>query len=250
YRGSMVPIIIDGRREGYAGFFVDLTKRRNYEDTLSVLNRVLRHDLRNDMTVVIGYIESAISKTDDIGIVNELRTAKKTADRLVEMGNRAREIENFLNNHLDSSHQSISVGEVLEDEVEKARESYPTAEFELRNGSNVNVLANSVLRDVFEVGIENAVEHNDDDNPKVEIWVEDDDEDTVVNIADNGKGIDDERKEQVFGREELDQLRHGQGMDLFFVDRVVENFGGEVWFEDNEPQGSVLRMRFRKADSD
>nr|WP_239641328.1 ATP-binding protein [Haloarcula japonica] len=32
----------------------------------------------------------------------------------------------------------------------------------------------------------------------------------------------------------------GSGFGLFFVDSMVEEYGGTVWVEDNEPTGAVF----------
>lgn len=50
------------------------------------------------------------------------------------------------------------------------------------------------------------------------------------------------KKDLVFGREETDQLNHGDGFGLFFVENVVEESDGEIWIEDNEPTGSVFKI--------
>ncbi len=36
-------------------------------------------------------------------------------------------------------------------------------------------------------------------------------------------------------------------MKLFFVDRLMETYGGEVWAEDNDPEGSAFKLQFRTS---
>lgn len=247
YRGSVVPILRSGERLGYAGFFVDLTKRRNYSETLTVLNRVLRHDLRNDMTVVMGYIESVEDRLDDPGLREQLSTARETADELVRKGDTARSIEDFLQEHLDSEGREVDLCEVLSKEVESARQNYPDVSFELDTGPCPSVMGNGLLGRVFEIVLGNSVEHNPGVDVEVVVGVEEFESKVVVKVADNGVGVPDDQKELIFGREEIDQLTHGHGLELFFVDRVVENFGGRVWVEDNEPRGSVFKIQLEKT---
>lgn len=45
--------------------FRDVTAQRVREQQLSVLRRVLRHDLRNDLTVLLGYAETIAESSDD-----------------------------------------------------------------------------------------------------------------------------------------------------------------------------------------
>lgn len=249
YRGSVVTITRNGEKMGYAGFFVDLTKRKNYAETLTVLNRVLRHDLRNDMTVVIGYIDSVMEKLEDPELRDYLITARDTADQLVQKGDTARLIEDLLSESLDSEGRSIDLCDVLRKEVYSAGERYPEASFNLDPDSCPEVLGNSLLSDVFEIVIGNSVEHNEDADVNVEVSVEENNSGVVVSIADNGVGIPDERKDSIFGREEIDQLTHGQGLELFFVNKMVETFGGRVWVEDNDPSGSVFKIELEKTEA-
>lgn len=247
YRGSVVPIIRNGERMGYAGFFVDLTKRKNYAETLKVMNRVLRHDLRNDMTVVLGHIDFVLDGLTDREFRDSLVTAKETANDLVQKGDTARLIEDFIREHLDSEGRTVDVCEVLSSEVNSVRDMYPEASFIFEPDVCPDVKGNRYLKNVFGILIENGVEHNTDPDIEVEVSVRERDSKVVVGVADNGEGVADERKEMIFGREEIDQLTHGQGLDLFFVDRVVESFGGRVWVEDNEPSGSIFKIELEKA---
>jgi signal transduction histidine kinase len=62
-----------------------------------------------------------------------------------------------------------------------------------------------------------------------------------VRIADTGSGIPDDQKEAVFRRGEIGHAKAtGSGFGLFFVDSMVEAYGGRVWVEDRTPTNSVL----------
>ncbi|EMA28366.1 ATP-binding protein [Haloarcula japonica] len=47
--------------------------------------------------------------------------------------------------------------------------------------------------------------------------------------------------ESIFRRGETGHVKStGSGFGLFFVDSMVEEYGGTVWVEDNEPTGAVF----------
>jgi signal transduction histidine kinase len=70
----------------------------------------------------------------------------------------------------------------------------------------------------------------------------------VVSVADNGPGVPDAEKERIFGRKEESDLEHGEGIGLYFVDRIVTTYGGDVWVEDGPEGGAVFRVQLPRPD--
>jgi signal transduction histidine kinase len=69
-----------------------------------------------------------------------------------------------------------------------------------------------------------------------------------VSIADNGPGIEDKHKEQIFQEGEKGLESGGTGVGLYLVKTLVDKYGGDVWVEDNEPTGSVFVVELPLAD--
>jgi signal transduction histidine kinase len=69
-----------------------------------------------------------------------------------------------------------------------------------------------------------------------------------VEIADNGPGIPDSRKETIFGKGESGLESAGTGIGLYLVDSLVEAPGGDVWVEDNDPAGSRFVVELPTAE--
>jgi len=109
-------------------------------------------------------------------------------------------------------------------------------------------MADSFLNHVLNNVLINAVEHNDKEEPRVEITVEEDDEAVTVRVADNGPGIPDEEKETVFDQGATGRSSGGVGFGLYYVKAMVAEYGGEVRIEDNTPEGTVFVMELPKAE--
>jgi signal transduction histidine kinase len=94
--------------------------------------------------------------------------------------------------------------------------------------------------------VDNAVRHNDSDNP--EVWVRTtrhpgETDSLEIAVLDNGPGIPEaERKTITRGRET--SLKHSSGVGLWTVRWIVRNLGGTISFEDREPTGTVVRLVF------
>jgi PAS domain S-box-containing protein len=245
--GSAVPIERDGRTELLAGVFTDLTERRRHTRALRILNRVLRHNIRNDINVVLGHVEQVSTMVDDEAAEESVEKVRERLNDIIDSADTARDLEHLLNTQERAVVNTLHLGETLHPVVERAAREFPGAEFVSDDLDSVGVVANGTVRRVFWEVFENAVEHNTSDTPRVEVSVEVDDDHAVVSVADNGPGVFESRHEMIFGREEIDQVHHGNGFSLFFVDQVMKTYGGDVWVESNDPHGAVFKLQFTRA---
>ncbi len=112
----------------------------------------------------------------------------------------------------------------------------------LRINTDANLLAK-----VFGNLIDNAAKYNKSQNKKVIIS----NTETTISISDNGIGIPDSNKEQIFERffrvptQDIHDVR-GYGIGLSYVKQVMKLLGGKVELKDNSPQGSIFSLTFPK----
>lgn len=247
-RGSATPLIVDGECEGYVAVFTDMTRHRRYQESLRILNRVLRHNLRNDANVALGHLERVSEQIDDPALAASFDTA---ASRIEDMLDRARTTRRFSGILSDTETSSLkpvdlaaAIGQALED-VRTAGVSVDVPDA----SEPIDVLADDMLVPALQAVVENAIEHNDKETPRVDIGVTTDDGEVVLSIADNGPGIERSRRDRVLGREEHTDVDHGEGLSLFFVDQLMELYGGEVTVRANGDEGTVFDLRFRRPDA-
>jgi len=70
-----------------------------------------------------------------------------------------------------------------------------------------------------------------------------------VAIADNGPGIPDSQKNEIFGRGEMGLESSGSGIGLYLVDTLVEMYNGSVTVEDRAERSSAS-SRTQSGDND
>ncbi len=114
-------------------------------------------------------------------------------------------------------------------------------------GSGSIVAADDAVGVAFEAVFTNAVEHNDSSVPRANFHLETEGSHATVEVEDNGPGVPEDEHDLIFGREEVSPLHHGQGLDLFFVDHLMEKYGGNVWVEDGD-DGALFKLRFRTVE--
>jgi signal transduction histidine kinase len=245
-----------GERRLLFSILHDVTEReRNRErleqqnEQLELLNRVVRHDIRNDMSVIIGHADMLNDHVDDDG-QRFLDTLQEHSEHIVELTKTARELMEAMLGDGDSDPGSIDVGRLLQQEVDDVAAGYEPAEFTVEGSlPNVRVQGNEILSSAFRNLLTNAVQHNDDEVPQVTVTVEDRPDTVEVRVADNGPGVPDGQKEEIFGKGEHGIDSSGTGLGLYLVHTFVDQFGGDVWVTDNDPEGAVFHVELPKSSS-
>jgi signal transduction histidine kinase len=229
-----------GRSPGYAVVLSDVTLQQVRAQRLAVLNRVLRHNLRNEMSRIVGRAEVIAEEADDHRDTAE--SILDTADELVELGDRAQEVEQMMS-FSSGTDQRTDLAAVAELVVEPYREEFPEASVSVDVDPALSATVDPrVFERVVDNLVENALVHNDATTPVVTVSarVDDADEQTVrLWVSDNGPGLPDQERRVLVAGEET-QLHHGSGLGLWAVAWGVRRMGGELDFTDNQPRGTVV----------
>jgi signal transduction histidine kinase len=236
------------------GIQTDITDRKRFEQTLQnqnenleLLNRVVRHDIANDISVILGHAQALKAEIDDDELAGRFDTLIKNSKHVMDLTKTLRVLmktmladERYL--------EPVDLTATLAREIDHARtvssDAVVTGPEEL---PDLTVRADTLLGVVLRNLLTNAVYHNDASTPTVSVTVDHSTDDVVVRIADNGRGVADERKDEIFGRGEKGLESAGTGVGLYLVETLVTEYGGEVWVEDNDPCGSVFNVRLQRA---
>jgi PAS domain S-box-containing protein len=239
---------VDDSVSGHMVALADVTDRRQREQQLAVLERVLRHDIRNTVNVIEGNGAVLTEQLD-----GELGTAAgRIVDRARQLGRlseKAREVTDVLRS--SSADRTVDAVSVLDRERRQLEAEHPDCQFVTDSPEVAPVAGDERLAIAVREVLENAVEHGYHQTPagidpevRVRITVETDH--VVLTVADTGPGIPErERRPLSDGTETA--LQHGSGIGLWAVFWLVRSLGGEVTVTDREPQGAVVTMRLPRA---
>ena len=245
----------DGRVTGALGLFQDVTELKEYErtleeqrDNLNLLNQVVRHDIRNQLMVVEAYTELLADSLSDEQSRTYARTVVGAAKQATDITETARDVTEVLL-QVGSDRTPVSLRAELTHQIERVRSDEDRATVAV-DGSipDVRVLADDLLEAVFRNLLTNAVVHNDRAVAEIAVSARVADGSVRVSIADNGPGIADDHKEQVFQEGEKGLESGGTGLGLYLVKALVDEYDGDVWVEDNEPTGCVFAVELPLAD--
>ncbi|WP_135366113.1 sensor histidine kinase [Halosimplex halophilum] len=217
---------------------------------LEFFNSIVRHDVLNGMTVIQSRADLLAEQLPDDHHRQYARTIREWSDDVVAVVERVGSVLETLTGGAVADREPVDLSATLERELEAVRTTYPDVTVETSIPAGVTVLADQLLAEVLGNVVRNAVEHNDPADLALAVTVEEGSEFVTVRIADTGTGIPDDRKESVFRRDETGHAKStGTGFGLFFVDTMIDEYGGSIHVEDNDPTGAVFVITLRTCDS-
>jgi signal transduction histidine kinase len=231
-----------GETLGKAYVLEDLTDRRTHEQRLEVLNRILRHNLRNDLDAIQGFAEALEHGDDAPQLAGRI---EDSATELAALGETVGKAERLLARD-ESDWRRVDLVTAVEALTESFRNRFSDASIEFETGSSELVVETdqSLLTGALEEVIENALEHTDNEQPQVRITLGT--APVRIEVSDNGPGIPTRERAVLLDGEER-PLRHGSGIGLWFVHWALAALGGTLDLRENEPRGSVVTLQFPDA---
>lgn len=194
-----------------------IERRRDMQLLDQVLGRILRHNLRNELTVIKGYAQTIEPESDESAPqIDENIIA--AAERLEKTATNAQTMREVVRNRDDTT--TVSLGGLVADTVDKIRDEFHTAEIQLECEADATVTAHPNIHDAVRQLIRNGIEHNTSDSPVVNIQVFVADDSPKIEVSDNGPGIPRDEL-TVLNKHGESALEHGSGAGLWVIDRVA-----------------------------
>ena len=225
----------------------DVSERRRYEQRLEVMNRVLRHDMRNELNVISGYVELVLDSDLDRATEEKVLIVKDRTDKLISLSEKARNVDYGL--HTEES-VSAEIVDIVARTVQEIRRRCPEATIDVETPEEIWVTADEQIATAIDALLENAIEHNEGSEPTIAVRIEPTTVDEIgyvdSMVADDGPGIPvEERQTLKAGTESA--LSHASGIGLWVVHWLVEGWNGEVLFEEHDSGGMTVTIRLLRA---
>jgi signal transduction histidine kinase len=211
-------------------------------EKFAVLSRVLRHNLRNDATVLIGQSERLASELD--GPLAD--TAETLHGRSMAVGDLATKTKVMVEalDRRSTPNARLNVHDVVTDAVEGVRENAHGVDVSLDVPRNLWIWADDSVETALAELVENAVEHGGSD---IRVEATDDDGRVDVRVVDDGPGIPADERAILSGDAEITQLKHGSGLGLWVARSVAEAADGRLTF-DTDGERTVVRLAHDRAE--
>jgi light-regulated signal transduction histidine kinase (bacteriophytochrome) len=138
----------------------------------------------------------------------------------------------------------IDANEALDKALIGLQASVEESGAEMRRGVLPAVRMQEVhLEQLFQNLIGNAIKYRGEESPRIEVTAERRERAWLFSVQDNGIGIEQKYREQIFGifkRLHTADEYSGTGMGLAICQRIVERAGGRLWVESQLGEGSTF----------
>jgi len=112
------------------------------------------------------------------------------------------------------------------------------------NDVTAEIKGGELLPEVFSNLISNSIKHSYGD--KILVSVEEAEEEVVCTVEDNGDGIPQEKKDEIFEKG-FTTVNSSSGLGLYLVKDIVEHYGGWVEVKDSELGGARFDVHLQKV---
>lgn len=227
-----------------------IESRNNRLDTLraerNMLHRVFRHNLRQDINVIMGYSDLIREHTDEgelheycEKVLDRVARIKRYQDKIVDIERLLEPPTTLERIDLTEKINANSYLHTLQDadEVEITTDLPESAQ----------VITTPFIVSAFEEVLENAVEHNTADNSTVRISIEENTNGLVdLIVEDNGPGISEYERLSLESMHEED-LTHSSGLGLWLAKLACTVSGGRFYIPAQYDGGGRVVMEFPEA---
>ena len=222
-------LVVEGR---------DITGQQQRSRHLRVMQRVMRHNMRNDLGKIRGWTELMSEESDPKDRAKQFRRVESILDKWDSMTEKMKEITQTLQSE-DAKLATTASGPLIEDVADQVREEHTAATILTDGTDGESVQVPAVFRKAVHELVENAVEVKETATVEVTACVEDDW--VEISVTDDGPGMP-EMEADVLETGEEDPLNHGKGLGLWMVRMIVTQAGGNVLAE-STTDGTEVRLR-------
>lgn len=217
----------------------DITKNKELErsqekltEMLMVINKILRHDISNDLTILSMSLGEFEENNDPKYLEMSHKALNRSFNRIREMG----KLENVIANQLELKPYD------LHEVISKVSKNHPI-EIDMRD--NCIVMADEGLYSVVDNVIKNSVDHGH--ATKIDITVNPENDGACsMHITDNGIGIPAEIKQYIFKEGYRYGTTGNTGLGLYIA-RVIMDRYGSIAVKDNVPSGVTFILKFKRS---
>jgi len=193
----------------------------------SVLHRVLRHNLRNDMTVLLCLLDEIETGADETQQAR-IDEARRKIDTLVDLTDKVRKV-NVTVSGRSTVRKPANMADLVQSRIDSLTQRYPSVRVETDLSEGVHAWVGEdfglVLDNVFQCAVTRTAE------PHLRIALERSGSDVSLRIDDCDRSIPEGDLAAIASAGES-SLEHGYGMELWLVYWIVETHEGAISVDD------------------
>lgn len=220
--------------------YVDATGSFPHQEQLEVFHRIFRHNLRNGLNTILGWVEMITRKTDNEDIQDAAERVITTTNELSRVSSEAGTLQSVINT--ETTLRRIEITNIIEESVSNCMAHFDSPDINVELDSETYVYGSGSIELAFENIIDNAIRHNND--VSVHITADEKPDLGVVDIyiSDTGTGIPEIEREVVLGNAGINNLSHGSGIGLWIVKWVIDMHYGSLNIPQSNADGTTFQI--------
>ncbi|QSG09573.1 Signal transduction regulator [Halapricum desulfuricans] len=234
-----------GSVDGTVAICRDVTEINEYETQMKIMERVLRHNVRNHMTVINGLAEHIQSITASSSASDYAAKIKEHSRQLTNIVDKERRITNLLADPPPTI--TIDLVSTTEAALTRIHDTYQDVSVSQDFPEECLVEGSVAIEEAITELLENAIVHAESDDPRIEVAIDCDSTAGSVRISDSNPTIPEMEREILWDTSKIEPLYHGQGLGLWLVNYSVRESEGSLTFQANEPQGNEITIQLSKG---
>lgn len=233
---SRVPCQLDGKALGWVVSFRRKDDINTLSHQLSQVQqhaeslRVMRHEYANKLSTIGGLIQLGAYEDALKAIRQESNQKQQLVDYFISTFNNNQVAGLLLSKYI----RAQELGLTLEfDPACHLSKPLPDA----LGGDELTTILGNLLDNAFEATLKNS-----DSNKQISLLISDQSDELVIEVADNGTGIDPSVAETLFERGVTTKEESGHGYGMYLIQRYVTHAGGYITLDDADPVGAIISL--------
>jgi PAS domain S-box-containing protein len=231
--------------------YTDLSTITRKERRLQVMNRVLRHNLRNNTNLIVAHTTRLLDAIDEQSAeaTEAAAAVERAAHELETLTREVTEVRRVLDSP-EGEVPTIDCVPLVQRVTREHRRTSASADIETRLPDSMPVTANRDLELAIDHLVENAITHNPADEPRVRVRVTEAAADgwVAISVEDDGPEIPVREREVITGEAEITATQHGSGLGLWLVKWTTDLFGGDLSFAESALGGNSVCLRLPQGE--
>ena len=252
----VTPVMLNKKVIGTIKVFRDITNERQIDKAKTEFVSLASHQLRTPLSTVNWYAEMLLA--GDVGELNNkqqkyLEEVYHSNQRMVELVNALLDVSRLELGTFTMDPKPTDISELTQNVIDEQKPQINEKGINFLFSSEKIPLINAdpkLLRMVVQNILSNAVKYTPK-NGKIKMFISlENKENVLLKISDTGYGIPKNQHSKIFTKlfradNVRDKDTDGTGLGLYIVKSIVENSGGEIWFESpRENHGTKFFVSF------
>jgi PAS domain S-box-containing protein len=223
------------------GEISDITNYKHNDRRVSLFHRLLRHNLRNEITVIAGFashIADIAASTPVARFAAKIDTAATSLTRVTES---MRQVEATIGGE-GAARTRRSAAVSVRDVAADLRSEHPAASISITEVTELWIDVDEAFDYALTHALENAIVHVESDEPSVSVAIDESPNTgrVEIRIDDEGPPIPAMELDALDDHSTTTATRHGSGCGLFVMKWCLESLGGELRIEPATGRGNSV----------